>query len=155
MKNRHPALILRDKAYAQSPQHPRLTPDGKLKVSPMPLATDLIGLRPLSLEEQIARFTRDDVTDYNLVPDEKFIDEEDFHDYLDDLPEDGYSPYELHGFRNIERAHEYGRGYLAPADPVEEDSDESAPPLPEPVAKRAQNAGKAKGSSAKVEDEAE
>lgn len=145
--NRHPALVKRDAAYATAKRHPRLTDDGKLKVSPMPLAVDLVGLRPLSIEEQVRRFTRDDVTDFNLIPDEKFLSEDDFHDYLDDLPDEGYSPYELAGFRNQQRAYELGRSHQPSQKPADASEDDSGTSLPEPSAKRPQKASGADGDT--------
>lgn len=149
---RHPALVARDKAYAAASQHPRLTVDGKLKINPMPLAVDLIGLRPLSIEEQVRRFTQHDVTDFNLIPDEKFLDEDDFHDYLDDLPDEGWSPYEIAGFENQARAYEYGRTH-APK-PADDDLDASGTLPPEPSAKRPQKAGGAEGDTPAPQDQA-
>jgi len=148
---RHPALVRRDEAYAKAVSHPRLTSDGKLKVDPMPLAVDLIGLRPMSIAEQVHRFTRHDVTDFNLIPDENFLSEDDFHDYLDDLPDEGWSPYELAGFQNIERQYSLGRSHSF----ADAESDDDATSLPDPVAERPQTAGKAKGSSAEPSGEAE
>lgn len=105
---RHPALIRRDAAYEAAIPSPRLTPEGDMIVDPMPLADDLIGLRPMSLEEQIARFDGTGLADNSLVPDEQFLSEDDFHDYLDDLPEEGLSPYEIAGRRNIEYLYDIG-----------------------------------------------
>ena len=152
MAKRSPFLVARDKAYDAAKPHPRLTADGSLKMDPMPLAIDLIGLRPLTIEEQVARFTRADITDFNLIPDENFLDEEDFHDYLDDLPEEGLSPYELAGFQNISRQYEYGRTHMAPADFTEDDSDLPAPPLPEPTPSAPKTHGKAKAPSSGTEE---
>lgn len=143
---RHPALVRRDAAYASASQHPRLTSDGKLRVSGMPLAVDLIGLRPLSIEEQVRRFTSHNVTDFNLIPDEKFLSEDDFHDYLDDLPDEGWSPYELAGFENQVRSYEYNRFHASP-DVPDSDSSPSGTLPKEPSAKRAHNAGGAEGDS--------
>lgn len=140
---RHPALARRDAAYAKAATHPRLTETGKLRVSGIPLAIDLVGLRPLSIEEQVRRFTSHDVTDFNLIPDEKFLSEDDFHDYLDDLPDEGWSPYELAGFENQQRAYEYGRYHASPF-AYNEDYEEYSTPLPEGAAQRPQGAGGAK-----------
>lgn len=143
--NRPWQLEKRDAAYAASKSHPRLTEDGRLKVDPMPLATDLIGLRPMTKEEQIARYTGHGVVDWSLVPDTNFLSEEDFHDYLDDLPEEGLSPYEVAGMKNIYHAIKTGRDFIDPQEGEEVDEDPAATPLPEPVAKRPQKAGVAKG----------
>lgn len=137
-------LQKRDAAYAASKQHARLTETGNLKVDPMPVATDLIGLRPMTKEEQIARYTGHGIVDWSLVPDEKFLSEEDFHDYLDDLPEDGLSPYEIAGMENIHNLVAHGMGYIAPS---EADDDTPATPPAAPAAKRAQNAGVAAGDA--------
>lgn len=152
MAKRSPFLVARDKAYDAAKSHPRLTSDGSLVMDPMPLAIDLVGLRPLSIEEQVARFTRADLTDFNLIPDENFLDEEDFHDYLDDLPEEGLSPYELAGFQNITRQYELGRTHIAPADDLDDDSDSSATPLPEPKPSAPKTLGKAKAPSSETEE---
>lgn len=106
---RHPALVARDAAYAAASQHPRLTPDGKLINDELPLAEDLIGMRPLTIEEQVMRFTEHGVMDFNLVPDEEMlarfpdhftVDRDDWGDHLDDLPDEGLSPYEIHALDN-------------------------------------------------------
>lgn len=146
VRPRHPALVRRDAAYAAALQHPRLTPDGKLRVDPMPLAVDLIGLRPLSIEEQVRRFTSHNITDFNLIPDEKFLSEDDFHDYLDDLPDEGWSPYEVAGFENQVRSYQYNR-FHAPTDVPDWDYDPQATSPQEPSAKRPQTAGDAEGDT--------
>lgn len=154
--SRHPLLAKRDKGYSERSRHRLLHgDDGSLAVSPMPKFVDLIGLRPLTLEEQVARFTAADVTDFNLVPDEKFLSEDDFHDYLDDLPDEGWSPYELAGFDNILRSHEMGRGY-ASREPADGDDAPAPTPLPstqtERAAKPANEPTGSKGSGASAPD---
>lgn len=112
---RHPALIRRDALYAAASRFPRLTDDGAEKISSVPLATELIGLRPLSMQEQIDRFSGHGITDWSLVPD---IDEDEWEDYLDDDLEfdpDGMSPYEIAAFHNQERY--FNRGLKAPEGP--------------------------------------
>ena len=112
---RNPFLEKRDAAYAAAKQHPRLTPDGALINDDLPLAEDLIGLRPLTIEEQVARFTDHGVMDFNLVPDEQLLarfpdhfarDDDDWGDHFDDLPDEGYSPYEIAAFHNVEDYYE-------------------------------------------------
>lgn len=147
--SRHPALVRRDELYASAKSHPRLTDDGKLRVSPTPLATDLIGLRPMSKEEQIARYTGHGIIDFNLIPDENFLSEDDFHDYLDDVPEEGLSPYELLGLQNIERVWNAGKDYISPA---EGDDSSPATPVAEGAAERPQEAGKAAPSASAKAD---
>lgn len=117
--NRHPALVRRDALYAESRYIPRLTERGKEVISNVPLATDLLGLRPLSMEEQIARFSGHGIVDWSLVPD---IDEDDWQDIMDDVDEfepEGITPHELTALRNQERY--FNRGLKAadkpPADP--------------------------------------
>lgn len=133
--HRHPAIVHRDAKYAAAKRSARLVGDGKEVVSRVPLATDLIGVRPLSLQEQVERFGGHGVVDWRLVPDEKFLSEDDFHDYLDDLPEEGLSPYELAGFRNQEALYNLGKTHVQP-----EEADD-ATPLPEGAAKRPHEAG--------------
>lgn len=133
--HRHPALLHRDVKYAAAKRSARIVADGKEVVSHVPVATDLIGVRPLSLEEQVKRFGGHGVVDWRLVPDEKFLSEDDFHDYLDDLPEEGLSPYEIAGFRNQEHLYNAGKTHVQP------DKGDSATTLPEGDAKRPQKAG--------------
>lgn len=127
----HPSLEARQAQLRGEPltRHPRLGPDGRVSVDEMPIAVDLIGLRPLTMEEQIARFDHG-VTDYRLIPDENFLSEDDFHDYLDDLPPDGLSPYEIAGFENQAFAYEIGREHAQPKAP-EASPPPSGTPLPE------------------------
>lgn len=127
----------RDRGYYRASRHDRLTEDGKVKVSDMPLAKDLIGIRPLTLEEQVARFSSG-ILDFRLIADERytdallqkvgltpdrFIDDDDWHDYLDDVPEEGLTPYEIEALNNLRSYAENGgvvHSVVAP------------PPLPEP-----------------------
>lgn len=131
---RNKFLEIRDAAYAAAKQHPRLTPDGALINDDLPLAEDLIGMRPLTIEEQVARFTDHGVMDFNLVPDEQLLarfpnhfatDDDDWGDHLDDLPDEGYSPYEILAFDNIENY--YARLQMTPDELRAAD----ATPLPE------------------------
>jgi len=144
---RHPMLVARDKAYANAVQHSRLTVDGKMKVNKMPLAEDLVGLRPLSKEEQISRYSGHGIVDFNLVPDDKFFrmfpehacrSDDDFLDHLDDLPEEGLSPFELAGIANAQHYINSGRGFDFVPRP-EASEEEASPEASSP--ERAHNAG--------------
>lgn len=121
-KRRHPALQRRDALYANSARIPRLTERGNLVVSGVPVATDLLGLRPLTMEEQIARFSGHGIVDWSLVPD---LPEDEWLDYADDIDEDGITPHELNAFRNQERY--FNRGLKAADKPKV-----SKPPTPPP-----------------------
>lgn len=124
--SRHPALARRDAAYARANnQHPRQGEDGVI-VSPVPFAEELVGVRQLTIEEQIARFTKHGDNIPNLVPDRDFVDslvrkagprgqeffeivedDRDWHDFDDDAFEDvkgyvvGITSYEAQGLQNI------------------------------------------------------
>lgn len=120
-QRRHPALLRRDALYAVSESFARLTERGKEVISNVPHAIDLAGLRPLTMEEQIARFSGHGISDWSLVPD---IEEDDWQDIYDDLDEDGITPHELAALQNQERY--FARGLKA----KEPSSPKSATPPP-------------------------
>ena len=156
--HRHPALAARDAGYAAAPRHPRLRDfDGKLAVDPMPVAKELIGIRPLTLDEQVARFSSG-VIDFRLIADERFTDvllrkagyepdkflsDEDWHDYLDDMPEDGLSPFEIAARQNILQYDELGFVY------VDGKAPSYSPTAPEP--ERSHEAGEGEGAASGTE----
>lgn len=74
--------------------NPQLNPDGSENLSIIPKAVHLKGLRPKTLQEQVEAFTRDRgrIPD-NMIYDE-FVNDDDFHDYLDDLQDWGLSEHE-------------------------------------------------------------
>lgn len=147
---RHPKLVARDAAYAAAVQMEGLTPEGDQIMDPMPVAVELIGLRPLTLEEQVQKYTDHGVMDFNLVPDlslvqrfpeHYFTAEDDFGDYLEDLPEEGFSPYELAALENIRDYNaRMGFDYMA-----EEDLEHEPVTSPEPSPERPQKAGGGEG----------
>lgn len=145
-QRRHPALMRRDALYAASASIPRLTDRGKEILSNVPVALDLVGLRPLTMEEQVARFSGHGISDWSLVPD---IEEDEWLDYEDDLEEDGITPYEYHAFRNQERY--FNRGLKA-ADKRKEEPPSAPPPSREDASAASNGPTGPQGSGASAPD---
>lgn len=100
-----------------------LNADGSENLSIVPVASDLLGLRPKTLQEQVEEFTRLGGASARMVYDE-FINDDDFHDRLDDLEENGLSPHEVADIlAQREEAKIQRFGYGVPDD---------ATPLPDP-----------------------
>lgn len=93
-KNASPANVYRKKPAMKVRKIPTLNPDGSEILDPTPLAVEMIGVRPLTMQELYEKFTQHGDVAHNLVYDD-FLDDDDFMEELDDLPENGLSPYEV------------------------------------------------------------
>lgn len=75
--------------------HPNLTEDGAFTVSDLPSATQQAEFRPPNLAQQVIRLTGGVMKNGSWVlPDDDLADD-DFGDYMDDLPDEGYTQAEL------------------------------------------------------------
>lgn len=86
--------IYRSKPVPKSRINPRINSRGREVLDPVSSVAP-IGFRPLTDFERLQRLTLHGMRVDRFLPDDEFTDEEDFHDHLDDVPDEGLTPYEI------------------------------------------------------------